>query len=168
VRVFLGEALNGSRCATVRVAFAQHRVYGAAKRLAVTPMRLAFLVGRRIVGVVRQGKALRLQLGDGCFELRNRSADIGQLDDVGVRVLRQVAEFAEIIRDLLIRFEAIGKLSQDPRGHGDVGLGDLDARRSGECSNDRQQGVGCEQWRFVGKCIKDVCCISAHHSVPLL
>ena len=72
VRVGLGVVLDRGRRPAVGVALAQHRVDGAAHHLVVAGPDVALLVGLRVVGVVRQGVALLLQLGDGRLELRAR------------------------------------------------------------------------------------------------
>jgi hypothetical protein len=50
----------------------------------------------------RHGVALGLQLGDGLLQLRDGGADVGQLDDVGLGLERQRAEFGEVVGDALV------------------------------------------------------------------
>jgi hypothetical protein len=45
--------------------------------------------------------ALGLQLGDGGLQLRDGGADVGQLDDVGLGLEREGAEFGEGVGDAL-------------------------------------------------------------------
>src|SRR5699024_5869651 len=95
VRVGLGEVLHGGGGAAIGVALAQHRVHGGALDRVVAGADILLLLGGGGLGVVRQVDALRLQLGDGGLELRHRGGDVGQLDDVGLGGLRQLAQLGQ-------------------------------------------------------------------------
>ena len=144
VRVLLRIPLNRRRRATIRVALAQDRVYGAALHLAVTQLNRRIFIGLWIVRKVRDLVALRLQLSDSHLELRHRGTDVGQLDDVGIRQLSQAAKFGKRVRYLLLVAEILGKLGKNARSHRNVALDDLDAGRRREFANNRQQRTGCE------------------------
>ena len=102
VRVLPGVLLHRRRRAPVGVALAQHRVDGAALDLVVAGADLALVVGLRVVGVVGEGVALALELGDGVLQLRDRRADVRQLDDVGLGRLGQLAQLGQGVGDALV------------------------------------------------------------------
>ena len=156
VRVLAGVLLHRGRRAAVGVALAQHRVDRAALDRVVAPRgRRLLLVGLRVVRVVGDVVALRLQLLDRRLELRHRGADVRQLDDVGLGRLGQLAELGERVRHPLVLGQAVGELGEDAPGERDVARLDLDAggarrtpRRSAgsECvaSAGRLVGVGVD------------------------
>ena len=97
MRVLSRVLLHGFWSAPVRVAFAQHRIHGAAFDLVVARADgLLFFIGG-LVGIVGQCVALGLEFRDGGLQLRNRSADVRQLDDVGFRLCRELAQFGQRI-----------------------------------------------------------------------
>ena len=114
VRVVARVGLDRSRRATVGVALAQHRVDGRALDVVVALADVAQLVGARIVGVVGDRVAGRLELGDGRLQLRQRGRDVRQLDDVRVGRDRQLAELGQRVGDPLLGLEPIRELGQDP------------------------------------------------------
>ena len=89
---FFENAFTESGRPAVGVALAEHRVDGAAQHLRVARLDGLLGVVFRRLGVVRHVVALALELPDGLLELRNRGRDVGQLDDVGLGLLRQLAE----------------------------------------------------------------------------
>ena len=96
VRVLARVLLDGLGRAAVRVAFAQHRIHRAAQNLAVALLDRLLLVGLRVRRIVRNRVALLLQFLDGGRELGHRSADVGQLDDVGLGQLSQPPSSARL------------------------------------------------------------------------
>lgn len=78
--------LDGTRCAAVRVSFAQHWVDRGANALGVALPDGFLLIRFRIAGVIRNFVALGLQLFDRSGELRDGGADVGQLNDIGIRL----------------------------------------------------------------------------------
>ena len=120
VRVLARILLDRLGGAAIRVAFAQHRIHRAAQAFAVALLDVLFFVGLRIPGIVGDRVTLVLQFLDGGRELRNRSADVRQFDDVGLRQLRQFAQFGQVVRHALLFGQVIGKLGQDACRHRDV------------------------------------------------
>ena len=158
-----GVLLHRGRDPAVGVAFPQHRVDGAAEHLGVLGLDRLLRVVLRLLGVVRHGVALLLQLLDRRQQLRHRGADVGQLDDVGLRRLRNLAQFGQVVGLPLRRRQLLGEARQDtarqrdvPRVHGDAG-------GLGEGLHDRQQRVGGEGGGFVGLGVEDLCC---GHAAP--
>ena len=137
--------------AAVGVAFAQDRIHGRAEHLGVARAGLFFRIGGWVFGEIRNRVALCLELGDGGLELRDRRRDVGQLDDVGIGLQREGAEFGEVVR-VLARF---GKLGEDAAGERDVARFHLDACAAGEALHDRQQRVGRKCGGFVGLGVDD-------------
>ncbi len=103
-----------------------------------------------------------LQLGDGRLQLIHRGADVGQLDDIGGCFLGQVAKLAKRIRNALLGREVVTELGEDAGGDRDIALFDIDPGRCGEGFNDRQQRLGGQQRRFVGKRVDDRRAFSVH------
>eukprot|EP00966_Prymnesium_polylepis_P103531 2397274-Prymnesium_polylepis.1 len=90
-----------------------------------------------------------LQLLDGLNELRDGGGDVGQLDDVGRRRLRKLAQLAQLVRHALLRLEGLREQREDAAGDGDVRRGDLDASRLAEALDDREQRVRRERGRLI-------------------
>ncbi len=149
VGVLAGVALHGFGSATIRVAFTQHRVDCRALDDVVLGLDGALFVVLGILRVIGDVEALLLQLLDGRLELRHRCRDVGQLDDVGFRRLRQLAQLAQ-------RIVLIGELREDAGCDGDVAGFDLHARLLGECFDDREEGIGGEQGGLVGEGVDDL------------
>ena len=155
VRVLARVVLHRLRGAAVGVSFAQHGIDRAPLHLVIALLGLSFLIIPRRIRIIGQGKTLLLQFGDGGFELRDRSADVRQLDDVGLGLEGESAEFRECIGSLLRRREAIGKGRKDPSGQRNVPEFDVDSRVFGEGLDDRQKGISREQRGFVGLGVND-------------
>ena len=138
MRVFASVRLDRCRAATIRVAFAQHGIDGAAEHLGITRRNVPLFGARRIRRIFRHGEPVALQLSDRRGELRQGSADVRQLDDVGVRLFAELAELREVIGE---RFhsarQSIGKGREDAPGEGDVAQLDRYTRRPRECLHDR-------------------------------
>ncbi len=120
VRVVAGVGLDRVRRAAVRVALAQHRVDGAALDAVIALADVALLIVGGVARVVGDLVSLALELGDRGAQLGHRRADVGELDDVGLGRLGQLAELGEVVGDPVVTVEAIGELGQDPPGERDV------------------------------------------------
>jgi len=162
MRVLAGEVLDRQRGAAVGVAFAQHRVHGAAQALRVAGADLLLVVVGRLFRVVRHRVALALQFLDGSHELLHRGADVGQLDDVGVGQQRQLAELCEVVRHLLVVGQELRELAQDAGRDGDVAFGDFDACGRREGADDGQEGPRRQQRGFVRQGVDDGGLLGAH------
>ncbi len=115
VRVLACVVLHRQRRAAVGVAFAQHRIDGAADAFGIArPDRLR-LVRPGALGIVRDPVALALQLLDGGGQLRHGGADVGQLDDVGLGPERQLAELGQGVRDALLGRQYFAAVAHDAR-----------------------------------------------------
>ena len=155
VRVFPRVFLDGLRRATVGVAFAKDGVDGAAFDFVVAGLCVLLGLGFRFRGVVGELVALCLQFGDGGFQLGNGGADVGELDDVRLRLGGQLSQFGECVADLLLFRQILREIGDDATGEGDVPGLDRDARVLGERLDDRQKGIGRESGRFVGLGVDD-------------
>ena len=155
VGVLAGKLLDRLGRTTVRIALAEHRVDGAAEDLAVAGADGAVVVGGDVVGVVRDGKAVRLNLGDGGLELRHRGADVGQLDDVGFGAEREVTELGEGVARLLLRRQPLREVGDDATGERDVAKLNVNTHLLREGLHHGQEGVGGERGGFVGVGVND-------------
>ena len=155
VRVLARVVLHRLRGAAVGVSFAQHGIDRAPLHCVIAFLGLSFRIIPRRIRIIGQGKTLLLQFGDGRFELRDRSADVRQLDDVGLGLQRERAEFRECIGRLLRCRQAIGKSSKNPSGQRNVPEFNVDSRIFGEGLDDRQKGISREQRGFVGLGVND-------------
>ena len=145
VRVGLGVLLYRARCSTVGVSFAQYRVDGRALDLVVAGLVGGLLVVLWILDVVGKVIALCLEFFDRGAQLRNRCADVWQLDDVRGRRLGQLAELGEVVGDLLVVGETLREGGDDSGGQRNVSGVDLDSRDTGVGLHDwqeRQRGEG--------------------------
>ena len=139
----------------VGVAFTQDRVDRAAFYFVIAHFGLFLRPGGGCFGVVGEGEPLRLQLGDRCFELGHRGADVGKFDDVGAGLKGQGAEFGQGISRLLPGRQKVGKGRKDASRQRNVAKLDPDPCRFGEGGNDREEGVSGEQRGFVGLGVND-------------
>ena len=155
VGVLAGVFLDGLGGAAVGVAFTQHGVHGRTDALAVAGLDFLFLVVLGLVGVVGQRIALGLQLGNGRLELRHRSRDVGQLDDVGIRLQGLLAQFGQRVGHALFFLQVLRKLPQHPCCHRDVALGHVDTRRGRKAANDGQERRSGQAWRLVCQGVDD-------------
>ena len=120
MRLLLGELLYRGRRPAVGVAFTQYRIDRGTENDGKPRLKGLLCVVLGFFGVVRDVVSLFLKLLDRALQLRNRSADIGQLDDVGVRGLCEITQLLQIIGDLLILGKIVGKVRDDPAGERDV------------------------------------------------
>ncbi len=141
VRIVLGVALDRSGRPSVGVPFAKHRVDGAAEHLGVAGPDFLFGIVFRVLGIVRNIVALRLQFPDRRLQLRNGCTDIRQLDDVRLFGLRQFTELREIIRNTLLPGQVFGKVRDDPACQRNVPGFDIDTSAFGESLDNRQKRV---------------------------
>lgn len=155
VRVRLGVVLDRGGGAAVGVALAQDGVHRAALDLVVARADVLVLVGLRVVRVVRERVALRLQLGDGRLELRDRGRDVRKLDDVGLGTLGQLTELGERVVDALPLFETLGEAGDDASGQRDVTALDIDPGRRGVRLDHGQERIRRQGRGLVGVCIDD-------------
>ena len=149
MRVLLGIVLHRPRRAAVAVAFAQNRVHGRALDRVIARADRLFLVGRGFFGVVRNVVALRLQLFDGCHQLRDRSRDVGQFDDIRIRRLHQLAQSGQIIGDALRVCQVLGEGRQNTARQRNILGANTDTRRRGKLANDGQKRRAGQFRRFV-------------------
>jgi len=82
------------------------------------------------------------QLGDRGLDLRDRGADVRELDDVRLGRPGETAKLGERVVDPLIGGERVGEVGDDPPREGDVACLDVDPGAAGEGPDDRQERVG--------------------------
>jgi hypothetical protein len=162
VGVRLRVALHRRRHTPIRVAFAQHGIHRAAEHLRVAQLGALLDVVLRLLGIGGHRVTLLLQLLDRRLQLRNRSADVRQLDDVGHRRLREIAELREIVRLALVWLQRLRKRRENPAGEGDVACLDREPHGLRERTHDRQQRVGGERGCLVRSGVDDL----GAHEVP--
>ena len=114
------------------------------------------LIGLGIVRIVGDVVAGGLELLDRSLELGDRCADVRQLDDVGVGLLGQLAEFGKVVGNALFGGEAIGEVGEDAPGERDVGRLDDDPGGSRVRLDDRQEGERGQRGCFVGPGVDDL------------
>mmetsp|Transcript_33551 Transcript_33551/g.84233 ORF Transcript_33551/g.84233 Transcript_33551/m.84233 type:complete len:624 (+) Transcript_33551:506-2377(+) len=127
--------------AAVRVAFTQHRVDSTAQHLGVRGSDGLLLLGLGVLRVLGHVEALGLELSDRFQQLRHGRADVGELDDVPVCVLRQVCQHGQVVRLLLFRLQAGRELGDDAGCQRDVWAFQLDAVGGSEATQHRQEGI---------------------------
>ena len=80
VRMLLRIILHGLRSASIRIAFAEHRIHGGPEHFRVTGAGVFFRVGGGNFGEVRKRVAVGLQLGDGlAFNCGTEALTLGSL-----------------------------------------------------------------------------------------
>ena len=66
-----------------------------------------------------------LQLGDALQQLGDGGGDVGQLDDVPLGGLGELAQRSQLVRDPLLGRQPLGKVGNQPTSHRDVSLFNL-------------------------------------------
>ena len=97
--------------------FPEDRVDGRAKHLGVDGLDgllLSILGVGRVVGDV---VALGLKLSDALQQLGDGGRDVGQLDDVSLGGLGQLAQGGQLVRDPLLGAESLGEVSNETAGN---------------------------------------------------
>jgi hypothetical protein len=142
VRVLACEIFHRQSRAAVGIALAQNRVDGAAEYLAKTYFEFFFCIVLRIFRKVRNFVTLRLQFLDCGLQLRNRCADVRQLDDVGFGLQRQFAQPVQVVIELLALGQVLREVGDDPSGQGNVAGFDINTRCLGKGLHNGQQRIG--------------------------
>ena len=155
VGVALAVLLDRRGRPAIRVPFPYHRIDRAAQHPGIARLNLPFRLGRRLVGVVRNIVPLVLQLRDGGLQLGYRGADIGQFDQVRRRLQAQLAAHPQIIGDLLLVRQVVGKIGDDAPRQGNVPSFQLNAGAPGKSLENRQQRVRGQGRRFIGFSVND-------------
>ncbi len=156
VRVLACVVLHRGRRAAIGIALAQHRVDRAALDLVVARLGFLLFLILRLVHVVRQRITLLLQFLDRGLELRHRGADVGQLDDVGFRRGRQLAQFGQVVGDALALAQVFGELRNQAAGQRNVAGLHGDASGASERGDDRQQRLRRQVRGFIGERVQDL------------
>ena len=166
VRMRAGIFLDRGRGAAIRVAFAQDRVDGAAENLGVARLDLFLGVIIGGFGIVRDAVSLGLQFLDGSLQLRERGADIGELDDIGFRLLREFAQLGQIVGLLLSGRQILREIRENSARQGYVPRLDGDTGNPGKSLYDGQQRIGRERRGFVNFRPNDFRCLHGHAPAP--
>ena len=155
VRMGAGVGLDGFGGAAVGVALAEDGIYRGAHDFSVAGFGVFLCVGGGDLGEIGERIAFGLKLGDGGLELGDGGGDVGQLDDVGLGLERESAEFGESVGHALGGREQIREGGEDAGGDGDVAGLDVDAGVFGEGLHDRQEGISGEGRGLVGDRVDD-------------
>ena len=150
VWVLLGVGLDGTGGAAVGVALAEDGVDGGTKNLGVAGAGVLLGVGGGVLGEGGEGIALGLELGDGGLQLGNGGGDVGELDDVGLGLEREGAEFGQGVGHALGGGKEVGENGEDAGGNGNVARLHGDACVLGKGLHDGQETVGGEGGSLVG------------------
>src|SRR4030095_622185 len=91
MRIIFGVLLDRRGSPPIGVPLSQYWVNRAALHLVIASFNIFFLLVLRLLRVVRNSITLGLQFGDGSLHLGNGSADIRELDDIGLWLLSPFA-----------------------------------------------------------------------------
>ena len=160
MRIVAGIVLDSVRSAAVGVALAKHRVHSGALHLVVTSADSLFFVVERSIRVVRESVAVLLEFGDSGLELRHRSRNVRELDNVCIRFKRELAEESEVIRHRLASKrctcrERVCESSENAARQGDVLRLHVDIGSLCESRYNREQGLSCQERRLISKGVID-------------
>ena len=70
-----------------------------------------------------------LQLGDALQQLGDGGGDVGQLDDVALGGLGELAQRRQLVGDPLLGLQSVGEVGDESARHGDVSLLNLTTAR---------------------------------------
>ena len=155
VRVLLRVVLHGERRTPIAVALTQHGVHGGALDAVVAGADVLLIERLRVVRVVRDVEALRLQLRDGGLQLRDRGRDVRELDDVRLGQRGETSELGERVADLLLGGQLLRERREDAGRERDVAGLDIHPRCPRHCLDDRQERGRCQSRRLIGVGIED-------------
>ena len=155
VGIRAGVGLHTAGSATVGVAFPEHGVHRTSFHRVVAGFEVMLFIGGGVVGIVGQVEALALQLGDRGFQLRHRSADIGQFDDVCFGGQAHFAELCQVVGHTLVVAHAFRELAQNASGQRDVSGFHIHSSGGGKAAEDGQEGDGGERGGLVGDGVND-------------
>ena len=116
MRIPFRVCLHRCRHSAIGIAFTQDRIHGAAEHFRIASAELFFGIVFRLFRIIRQIVALRLEFTDGGCELRNRCADIRQLDDVRAGCLREFTQFGERVTLFLVVSQPVRETGNDSPG----------------------------------------------------
>ncbi len=156
MRVLARIILYRQGCPAIGITFTQHRIHRAAFHFVVTRLDIFFFVALGLVGIIGQGITLGLQFFNGGFQLGNGSADVGQLDDIGFRLFRQLTQLSQRIRRFLICGQFIGENGQNPASQRDIACFHGNPGGTRKRFHHGKQGMGCQSRRFIGKGIDNL------------
>ncbi len=120
VGILLPMLLDRRSGPAIGVPFPQHRVNGTAQHLGVALLQGFLRVRFGLFRIVGDIVPLVLQLLDRLLQLGNGSADVRQLDDVGLRLLTQLTQLGQIIGDFLIFSQIVGKIRDNSARKRDI------------------------------------------------
>ena len=120
MRIGLGVGLDRRRHTTIRIPLSQHGVDRTAQHPGIPCLDRLFGLTLRFLGIFGHVVPVILQFLDGGLQLRNRCADIWQLDDVGCRSLGQLTQFGQCVILLLFVCEILWEIGNDPASQGNI------------------------------------------------
>ncbi|MPN59137.1 hypothetical protein SDC9_206856 [bioreactor metagenome] len=89
------------------------------------------------------------------MQLAHRGGDIGQLDDIGLRRERQLAQVSQVVRSALGFGQKVGELAQDTACQRDIAGLHIDAGRCCKSTDHRQECTGSQAGSLVSQGIDD-------------
>ena len=113
---------------TNSLTFSQHGVDSGTHHLAVDSLDGLLIGVLGVGGVVGDVVTLGLQLSDALQQLGDGGRDVGQLDDVSLGGLGELAQCCQLIRNPLFRSQSLGEVSNQAPGNRDVSLLNLTKR----------------------------------------
>ncbi len=152
--------LDRRRSPAIGVPFPQNRIHRAAQHLGITLKGLPLLVSLGLIGVIGEIISFVLQLFDGAFKLGNGSTNVRQLDNIGLRLLAQLAQFGQVIGDFLLVRQMVREIRDNTAGQGDVPGVQLNAGILGKCLKNWKQRVSSQGGRLVNFRIDNLRCFS--------
>ena len=144
------ERFHRLRSTTVRIAFAQYGVHRRAQDHGKAGLQRTLLFGRRLLEIVGYVVALSAEFRNRFPELRNRGADVGELNDVGLRCLRQLPQAGQLVGNLLVVPKTLREVGDNTSSERDVSRFDLHPGPLEVRSQDGQQRVRRECGCLVG------------------
>ena len=164
--VGLGECLNRSRGAAVRVAFAQNRIHRRAFDGVIAGAGVFFRVGLWVLGIVGDVIALRLKLFDAGFQLRHRGRDVGQLDHVRIGRFDQLTQTRKVIRNALLGCQVFGEGRNNPARQRNIAGFHVQAGFAKKAFDDRQQRSRGQLGGLIDLGVDNRSGCLSHRSVP--
>src|ERR1019366_4349678 len=110
---------------------------------------------------------LGLQLFDRAHQLTHRGTDVGQLDDVGIRLQRELAQFSQVVGHFLRVGQIVWEFTQDTRRHRNVAGDHVDISLGRKAANQWQKRRRGQHGRFVGQGVNDLCFVFTHVGAPV-
>ena len=155
VRMLAGIFLDRLGGTAIGISLTEDGIDRTALDLVIAGANLLVGVVLGIIGIIRELVSLGLELGDRGLELRYGGADVGEFDDICLRLEGQGAKLCQRVADPLILGQELGEIRNNTACERDISEFHRDSGVLRKSLDDWQEGIGGERGSLVGGGIED-------------